>query len=43
MTYAKFPPGLTRDNTTANLGAVVIFAVIDTICRLQNLHIDLED
>ena len=39
----EISPRFDQDNTTANLGAVVIFAVIDTICRLQNLHIDLED
>lgn len=38
----EISPRFDQDNTTANLGAVVIFAVIDTLCRLQNLHVDPE-
>lgn len=33
----EISPRFDQDNTTASLGAVIIFAVVNTICRLKNL------
>lgn len=38
----EISPRFDQDNTTANLGAVLIFAVVDTLCRLDNLHVQEE-
>lgn len=39
----EISPRFDQDNTTANLGAVIIFAVVDTLCGLKNLRIGWED
>ena len=36
----EISPRFDQDNTTANLGAVLIFAVVNTMCKLNNLAID---
>ena len=36
----EISPRFDQDNTTANLGAVIIFAVVNTLCKLNNLAID---
>lgn len=36
----EISPRFDQDNTTANLGAVLIFAVVNTLCKLNNLAID---
>ena len=33
----EISPRFDQDNTTANLGAVIIFAVVNTLCRLNGL------
>ena len=35
----EISPRFDQDNTTANLGAVIIFAVVNTLCRLNGLSI----
>ena len=35
----EISPRFDQDNTTANLGAVIIFAVVNTLCRLNGLGI----
>ncbi len=35
----EISPRFDQDNTTANLGAVIIFAVVNTLCRLNDLSI----
>lgn len=39
----EISPRFDQDNTTANLGAVIIFAVVNTLCRMNGLDIDLDD
>lgn len=39
----EISPRFDQDNTTANLGAVIIFAVISTLCKMDGLDIDLDD
>lgn len=34
----EISPRFDQDNTTANLGAVIIFAVVNTLCRLNGLE-----
>ena len=34
----EISPRFDQDNTTANLGAVIIFAVINTLCRMNGLE-----
>lgn len=36
----EISPRFDQDNTTANLGAVLIFAVVDTLCRLKGLQVE---
>lgn len=36
----EISPRFDQDNTTASLGAVLIFAVVDTLCRLHGLQVD---
>ncbi len=36
----EISPRFDQDNTTAKLGAVLIFAVVNTLCKLNNLAID---
>ena len=38
----EISPRFDQDNTTANLGAVIIFAVVSTLCKMNNLDIDLD-
>ena len=38
----EISPRFDQDNTTANLGAVLIFSVVDTLCRLRGLEIEQE-
>lgn len=38
----EISPRFDQDNTTANLGAVIIYSVINTICKINNLDIDYE-
>ena len=35
----EISPRFDQDNTTANLGAVIIFAVVNTLCKLNGLQI----
>lgn len=35
----EISPRFDQDNTTANLGAVIIFAVVNTLCKLNRLQI----
>lgn len=39
----EISPRFDQDNTTANLGAVIIFAVVNTLCKMDGLDIDLDD
>ena len=39
----EISPRFDQDNTTANLGAVIIFAVVSTLCKMDGLDIDLDD
>ena len=39
----EISPRFDQDNTTANLGAVIIFAVVNTLCKMNGLDIDLDD
>ena len=39
----EISPRFDQDNTTANLGAVIIFAVVCTLCKMDGLDIDLDD
>lgn len=36
----EISPRFDQDNTTANLGAVIIFAVVNTLCRLNDLAVE---
>lgn len=38
----EISPRFDQDNTTANLGAVIIFAVVSTLCKMNDLDIDLD-
>lgn len=38
----EISPRFDQDNTTANLGAVLIFAVVDTLCSLKGLQVETE-
>ena len=38
LRYLRDIPRFDQDNTTANLGAVIIFAVINTLCRMNGLE-----
>lgn len=37
----EISPRFDQDNTTANLGAVIIFAVVNTLCRLCGLELEM--
>ena len=39
----EISPRFDQDNTTANLGAVLIFSVVSTLCKMDGLDIDLDD
>lgn len=39
----EISPRFDQDNTTANLGAVIIFTVVSTLARLNQLEVDLTD
>lgn len=39
----EISPRFDQDNTTANLGAVIIFAVVSTLCKMNELDIDLDN
>lgn len=39
----EISPRFDQDNTTANLGAVIIFTVVSTLARLNQLDVDLSD
>lgn len=39
----EISPRFDQDNTTANLGAVLIFAVVNTLCKLNDLAIETLD
>lgn len=39
----EISPRFDRDNTTANLGAVIIFAVVSTLAKMNGLDINLDD
>lgn len=39
----EISPRFDQDNTTANLGAVIIFAVVNTLCRLNGLEYPNDD
>ena len=39
----EISPRFDQDNTTANLGAVIIFALVNTLCKMDGLDIDLDD
>lgn len=39
----EISPRFDQDNTTANLGAVIIFAVINTLCKLNGLALETLD
>jgi len=36
----EISPRFDQDNTTANLGAVLIFAVVDTLCGMNHLNVE---
>lgn len=38
LDICEISPRFDQDNTTANLGAVIIFAVINTLCRMNGLE-----
>lgn len=38
----EISPRYDSDNTTANLGAVIIFTVVSTLCKLQGLSVELD-
>lgn len=39
----EISPRFDQDNTTANLGAVIIFALVSTLSKMNGLDIDLDD
>lgn len=39
----EISPRFDQDNTTAKLGAVIIFAVVNTLCRLNDLSLEMLD
>ncbi|MGI6095675.1 MAG: formimidoylglutamase [Lachnospiraceae bacterium] len=43
LDICEISPRFDQDNTTANLGAVIIFAVINTMCKLNNLALETLD
>ena len=38
----EISPRFDQDNTTANLGAVIIFSVVNTLCKLHGLGLTME-
>ena len=39
----EISPRFDQDNTTAKLGAVIIFAVVNTLCKLNDLSLEMLD
>lgn len=39
----EISPRFDQDNTTANLGAVIVFSVVNTLCRLHGLGITMDE